>query len=80
MSFSIGDRVIGQLIGLQEWKGVIEGIAINYIPLGTSDGTPYLGSFYTVRVDSSTFISGLRADQLTLLAEVPAQDYLDLFI
>jgi len=80
----IGDRVIGQLVGLQWWEGVIEGVDMHFIPISPDDRADYTVSsalLYAVRIDSSTVVTGLRADQLTLLGseESPAQAYLELF-
>lgn len=77
----IGDRVAGQLVGLQWWEGVIEGMELQYIPISPDYRAEYTVSsavVYTVRIDSSTVVTGLRKDQLTL-AEIPAQAYLELF-
>lgn len=77
----IGDRVTGQLVGLQWWEGVIEGIDMEFIPISPEDRADYMVSSvlsYTVRIDSSTVVTGLRRDQLTLVG-VPAQAYLELF-
>jgi len=65
-------------------EGVVEGMDIEYIPISPDIRAEYTistGIFYTVRIDSSTCVSGLRRDQLTLigLEESPAQAYLELF-
>lgn len=80
----IGDRVTGQLVGLQWWEGVIEGVDMHFISVSPEDRADYTVSsalLYSVRIDSSTVVTGLRRDQLTLigLEESPAQAYLELF-
>jgi hypothetical protein len=81
----IGDRVTCHINDSWKMEGVIESVDMHFIPISPEDRADYTVSsalLYSVRIDSSTVVTGLRRDQLTLvgLEESPAQDYLDLFI